>query len=178
VNPAQLDTDRLVLRQWTASDRRPFAALNADPAVMEHFPATLSRVESDAFADRIVTRLAERGWGLWAVEVRGGESFVGFVGLNPVPAILPVAGEMEIGWRLAASAWGRGLATEAAQAVVTHARQVVGLPELVSFTATTNTPSAAVMRRIGMTYDGTFEHPRLSVGHRLREHVLYRLPLT
>jgi RimJ/RimL family protein N-acetyltransferase len=79
----ELHSRRLLLRRWRDEDRTPFAALNADPAVMEHFPATLSRQESDALVDRIEAGFDHRGWGLWAVEVPGSAAFVGFVGLNP-----------------------------------------------------------------------------------------------
>ncbi len=166
-------TERLLLRRWTDADRAPFAALNADPEVMEHFPAPLDRADSDALADRIEAGFAERGWGLWAVEAP--EGFVGFTGLS-VPAFeadfLPA---VEVGWRLARTAWGRGYATEAATAALRCAFDEVGLEEVVSFTATTNTRSQRVMQRLGMAPAGEFHHPALPEGHRLRRHVLYRL---
>lgn len=173
-----LRTVRLLLRQWRPADRAPFAALNADPEVMRHFPAPMSRADSDAFADRVEARIAEQGWGLWAVEVVGGPAFVGFVGLNPVRADLPFAPGTEVGWRLARSAWGRGYATEAASAAVGHGFEAVGLTEIVSFTAAVNTPSRAVMRRLGMMHEpaADFDHPAVPVGHPVRRHVLYRLP--
>jgi len=59
-------TARLVLREWRDFDLEPFAALNADPVVMEHFPSVLDRVESDALVDRIRQHVAEHGYGLWA----------------------------------------------------------------------------------------------------------------
>jgi len=165
-------TERLLLRRWTDADREPFAALNADPEVMEHFPAPLTRGESDALADRIEAGLAERGWGLWAVEAP--EGFVGFAGLS-VPAfeadVLPA---VEVGWRLARGAWGHGYATEAASAALRYGLTELGLPEVVSFTATTNTRSERVMQRIGMRRAGEFDHPALPEGSRLRRHVLYR----
>src|SRR3712207_803555 len=112
----RLETDRLTLRRWRESDRTPFAALNADPVVMEHFPGTMTRAESDAFVDRIEAHFDEHGFGLWGVEDRAGGTFLGFVGLKRVPPELPPAPGVEIGWRLAAHAWGRGYATEAARA--------------------------------------------------------------
>ena len=173
----ELRTTRLLLRQWTDADRTPFAALNADPEVMEHFPSTLTRRQSDEFVVRMSEHLDDHGWGLWAVEVVENEEFVGFVGLWPIGSN-PFPGEeiIEIGWRLKRSAWGRGYATEAATAVLEHAFDVLGLDEVVSVTAATNRRSVAVMERIGMTRDpaSDFEHVRLPEGHPLRPHVVYR----
>jgi RimJ/RimL family protein N-acetyltransferase len=173
----ELTTDRLLLRQWRDSDREPFAALNADPAVMEHFPALQTREQSDALIDRQLPAIEERGWGLWALEVRETGEFIGFTGLS-VPSFeahfLPA---VEIGWRLAKGAWGNGYATEAARASLAHGFGPAGLDAVVSFTTTTNLPSQRVMQRIGMTHDeaGDFDHPRLEAGHRLQRHVLYRI---
>jgi ribosomal-protein-alanine N-acetyltransferase len=163
-------TERLLLRQWRDADREPFAALNADPVVMEHFPSTMTRAQSDAFVDFNILTIDRRGWGLWAVEVDG--AFIGFVGLNE-PSFRP---GVEVGWRLARSAWGHGYATEAARAAVDFARDEIGLDEVISFTATTNIRSQRVMQRLGMTHDPAddFDHPRVD-DPRLRRHVLYRL---
>src|SRR3954451_1804052 len=77
----ELRTDRLLLRQWKDGDREPFAALNADPAVMEHFPALMTREQSDALVDRLEASLMQRGYGLWALEVLATGRFIGFTGL-------------------------------------------------------------------------------------------------
>jgi len=173
----ELSTDRLTLRHWSAADREPFAALNADPEVMRYFPATLARPESDALADRIEAALALDGWGLWALEERSSGRFVGFTGLDRPGFEAHFTPAVEIGWRLARDVWGRGYATEAALAASAFAFDVLGLGELVSFTAEANARSRAVMRRIGMTHDSadSFDHPGLPPGHQLRRHVLYRL---
>lgn len=172
-----LRTDRLLLRQWRETDLQPFAALNADPAVMEHFPAPLERAQSDALAARERSRIEERGWGLWAVEIVASGDFIGFVGLAEEDFGFDWTPAVEIGWRLAQAAWGYGYATEAATAVLAHAFQVLGLDEVVSFTATTNAPSLAVMQRIGLHLHpaSPFHHPRVEPGHRLEEHALYHL---
>lgn len=170
-----IETERLVLRQWRDEDRAPFAALNADPDVMEFFPSTRTRAESDAAVDRMSAQIDEHGWGLFAVE-RDGE-FLGFTGLA-VPAFeASFQPAVEIGWRFARSAWGRGYATEAARAAVAHAFDVLELDGLVSFTAEQNLRSRAVMERLGMERDPAddFDHPALAEGHPLRRHVLYRL---
>lgn len=172
----EIDTKRLGLRSWGAEDREPFAQLNADPRVMEFFPNVMNRAESDALADRIEAGIVERGWGLWAVEIAGGEPFIGFVGLNPVPPELPCAPGVEVGWRLAYPYWGKGYATEAAQAALSVGFGHLALPEIVSFTAVPNQRSRAVMRRLHMREDAeNFEHPKIPMGHPLRRHCLYRL---
>ncbi len=173
----ELRTIRLRLRGWRDEDREPFATLNADATVMEHFPAVLSRAESDALVDRITAGFAERGWGFWAVEIQATGTFAGFVGLNPATFDAPFTPANEIGWRLARAHWNQGVATEAAQAVVDYGFGVLGLDEVVSFTATANLPSQRVMQKPGMHHDPAddFDHPHLPAGHHLRRHVLYRL---
>ena len=173
--PPILDTPRLRLRQWQPQDHEPFAALNADPAVMEFLGEPLSRAASDALAERCAQGIAERGWGAWAVERRDDGMFLGFVGLSPVGADLPFAPAVEVACRLQRSAWGQGYATEAALGALAFGFTQLGLMDIVSFTAVVNQRSAAVMRRLGMNFEGTFEHPRLPEGHALRTHVLYRL---
>ena len=168
-------TDRLVMRRWLESDRAPCAAMNADPEVMRYFPATLDRAASDAGVDRIEELFGQQGFGLWALEIAETAEFIGFTGLNPMPAGVPGAGGTEVGWRLVRRAWHQGYATEAAAAAVEVAFDGVGLTELWSMTAVLNEPSQAVMRRLGMTLYAHFEHPRIDVGHPLRPHVVYRL---
>lgn len=172
-------TARLQLRAWTPADRVPFAALNADPEVMLHFPAPLTRAESDALAERLAAQVEHSGWGLWAAEVTEGADagrFAGFIGLSPVPDEMPFAPAIEVGWRLARWAWGRGYATEGGRAALAYAFDRLGVDEVVSFTAVVNPRSIAVMERLGMTRDpaADFEHPLIVPGHRLRPHVLYR----
>ena len=172
-----LTTDRLLLRRWRDDDREPFAALNADPVVMELFPSTLTRSESDGLIDRIEKHLDEHGFGLWAVEVPGGASFIGFVGLSVVPFDAHFTPAVEVGWRLARDHWGRGHATEGARAALALAFGDLGLGEVVSFTAVANRRSRAVMERLGLTHDPAddFDHPRLAADSPILRHVLYRL---
>ncbi len=172
-----LTTERLVLRPWRDADHAPFAALNADPAVMEHFPAPLSRAESDAGVERVRQVFAARGFGWWAVEVPGAAPFIGFVGLWVPSFEADFTPCVEVGWRLAKDYWGRGYATEGARECLRFGFEDMGLEEIVSFTTTTNLRSQAVMQRLAMTHDPAddFDHPALQAGHRLRRHVLYRL---
>ena len=173
----ELVTSRLRVRPWSDSDREPFAALNADPEVVEFLRAPLTREESDAFIDRVTDHIAEHGFGFWATETLDGE-FLGFVGLAIPSFEAHFTPCVEIGWRLARPAWGHGYATEAARACLAFAWDEVGADEVVSFTATTNRRSMAVMERIGMTRDPAddFDHPRVPEGNPLRRHVLYRIP--
>ncbi|MFB9237086.1 GNAT family N-acetyltransferase [Plantactinospora siamensis] len=170
----ELRTSRLLLRQWRKSDLDPWAAMNADPQVREHFPDLLTREQSAAAMSTYAAEVADNGYGLWALEVLATGEFIGFTGLRPLQD-LPATG-MEVGWRLPRSAWGHGYATEAARASLAYAFDTLALPEVLSVTATTNLRSQAVMRRIGMTRDPAddFDHPRVPPGP-LRHHVLYRL---
>lgn len=172
-----IDTPRLRLRPWREADLPAFAAMNADPKVMEFFPKPLSPAESDALAARIRENFARRGFGLWAVEVPGVADFIGFVGLSVPGFSAHFTPCVEIGWRLAHEHWGRGYATEAARASLEFGFGRLPLDEIVSFTTATNRRSQAVMERIGMTRtpDDDFDHPALSEGHPLRRHVLYRI---
>ncbi len=171
-----LRTERLVLRPWREGDREPFAALNADPCVMEWFPSTMTRQESDAFVDRIEQRFQARGWGLWAVEVPGRQPFIGFVGLSPADDTLGYPC-VEVGWRLAAAFWGHGYAPEGALAALQFGFDELALEEIVSFTAVGNAKSRRVMTKLGMVHreSDDFDHPRLPVTSPLRRHVLYRI---
>lgn len=171
----ELETERLRLRQWRASDREPFAILNADPRVMEFFPSLLIKAESDAMADRCESLIQARGWGFWAAELKTTGEFIGFVGLHIPSAQLPFSPCVEIGWRLAYAQWKKGLASEAAREAIRFGFQALGLGEIVSFTTVDNRRSRAVMERLGMRESGVFEHPQLPEGSSLRLHSLYRL---
>jgi RimJ/RimL family protein N-acetyltransferase len=172
-----LETERLLLREWRASDREPFATLNADPRVMEFFPSPLSREESDRLTDRIEEHFQQHGFGVWAVEVRTKSRFIGFIGLNVPTFEAHFTPCVEIGWRLGYESWGLGLATEGARVAVRYGFEMLGLKEIVSFTVPVNVRSRRVMEKLGMKHDEAddFDHPGLPAGHLLRRHVLYRL---
>ncbi|MCH8266311.1 MAG: GNAT family N-acetyltransferase [Acidobacteria bacterium] len=170
-------TERLILRNWLLQDREPFARLNADARVMEFQPGVLSLEESDRFADYIEAHIRQRGFGLYAAELRHDHRFIGFIGLSVPTFQAAFTPCVEIGWRLTADVWGQGLATEGGREVVRYAFEVLGLETLVSFTASVNAKSRRVIEKVGMTRDPVedFNHPRLSEGHPLCRHVLYRL---
>ncbi len=168
-----MKTKRLLLRSWKPSDLEPFATLNADARVMEFFPKTLIREESDELAQKIQEEIDQKGYGLWAVEIPGICPFIGFVGLHAIDFIPGI----EIGWRLAYGYWGQGYAFEAASAVRDHAFNTLHLPELLSFTYEGNIRSRRLMEKLGMTRNpkDDFLNPKLPDGHSLSPHVLYRL---
>ncbi|MEO5883312.1 MAG: GNAT family N-acetyltransferase [Caldimonas sp.] len=177
--PIEFETPRLRLRRWRESDLEPFAALNADPRVMEFFPALQSYAASVASIDAWQTQFASKGWSNWAAELKASGEFIGFVGLSVPRRPLPCSPCVEIGWRLAHAHWGLGLATEAAQGALAVGFELLGLSEIVSFTAVGNLRSRAVMERIGMNNASEdFEHPGVPEGHTLRLHCLYRLRRT
>jgi RimJ/RimL family protein N-acetyltransferase len=142
---------------------------------MQYFPATVDRAASDASVRRIEELFEQQGFGLWALEIAGTAEFIGFTGLNPLPEGVPGAGGIEVGWRLARSAWHHGYATEAARAALEVAFSGAGLDEVWSMTAILNEPSQAVMRRLGMTEHSRFDHPKIEPGHPLRPHVMFHL---
>lgn len=164
-----MNTERLVLRQWQESDKEPFFRLNSDPVVMEHFPAPLTKGESDALYERLRGIIHEQGWGLWAVACPGVSDFIGFIGLSRPRFTAHFTPCVEIGWRLASEYWGKGYATEGAKACLEYGFNTLKLPEIVSFTAVSNVRSQQVMQRIGMVHNpqDDFDHPLLAKDHPL-----------
>ena len=182
VAPALLSTPRLQLRPWVDADREPFAAMTADPEVMRHFPAALTRQESDAWIDRMMRKTAERGWGFWALdylaEGASAPQFAGFTGLNVPDPALPIGPCVEVGWRLAQPFWGMGLASEAARLSLRAGFESLNLEEIVAVTTLRNSRSRAVMQRLGMQESTAdeFDHPSFPAGNPERRCCIYRLP--
>jgi RimJ/RimL family protein N-acetyltransferase len=174
--PLELHTRRCVLRQWKPSDLAPWAEMNADPEVRRYFSSIATEEQARGEAERCRDAIAQRGWGMWALEVPGVLPFAGFVGLAVPHYDAPWVPAAEIGWRLPRAAWRKGLATEAAQAALDFGFARLGLAEIVAITVPANAPSRRVMERLGMLRDeaGDFDHPRIEAGHPLRRHVLYR----
>jgi RimJ/RimL family protein N-acetyltransferase len=154
-------------------DRERYAALNADPAVMEFFPRPYSREESDASFARILKHWNDHGFGLWAVEIQG--QFAGILGLWHVRFEASFTPAVEIGYRLLPGFWKRGIATEAGAAALRFGFEQLELQEVVAYTIPANLRSRRVMEKLGMRYSGDFEHPELEQSHPMRRCVLYRL---
>jgi ribosomal-protein-alanine N-acetyltransferase len=176
-NGPTLETERLLLRRWKPKDRVQFAAINADPEVMEHFPSTLTAEESDQFVRRIDRQFEQLGFGLWAVEIKWARRFIGFCGLAVPTFTTHFTPAVEIGWRFAKDQWGNGYATEAANAVLDFGFEKAGLEQILSWAIPANTRSTQVMERLGMQRapDLDFDHPRFLHDDRLRRHVVYRM---
>lgn len=177
---SMIETERLYLRQWQASDFAPFAEMNANPKVMEYFPKLLTTSVSNTIAKKCQTLIEDNGWGFWAVSRKGcsnkSDDFIGMVGLNNAHADMPFSPAVEIGWRLHSDYWGQGYATEAAQAALRYAFDVLELSEVVAFTAVINKRSQKLMERLGMTdKQDNFYHPMLDAKHPLAEHVLHKI---
>lgn len=174
-----LTTPRLLLRPWRQSDRAPFAAINADPVVMEFFPSVLDVTQTEAMVDRIEAHFAKHSFGLWAVEIPTVTESAGFVGLCYPRFTASFTPCVEIGWRLGRKYWEQGYATEGARVALQYGFDVLGLAEILSFTSPLNQRSRRVMEKLGMKHDPSddFDHPLVPEGHVLRRHVLYRVTL-
>jgi ribosomal-protein-alanine N-acetyltransferase len=170
-----LQGPRIRLRPWAEEDREAFAAMNADPAVMRHFPQVLDRAGSDAFMDRIMTRMREQGFGLWAVERHAEPGMIGLCGLMQISWEAPFTPAVEIGWRFATTHQRQGYAEEAARIALAHGFGPLALTDIVAYTLPENTRSWGLMQRLGMRLDQHFDNPTLPEGHPMRPHVLYRL---
>lgn len=170
-------TERLVLRDWREQDKPSFAAINADPIVMEHFDSPLTREQSDEFVDRLSATLKECGMTFFAAEEKASGRFIGLIGLMPVSAQLPMAPAVQLGWRLAADIWGQGLATEGARAALHAGFEDYGLERQLAFTTPRNKASRRVMEKIGLIRNvaADFDHPDLEPDHRLLRHVVYEI---
>lgn len=168
-----IETERLILRQWQARDHATFIKMGLDPDVMKYFPRCLTPEESLNFVDSVTSFIDKNGWGFGAIELKQMHEFIGFIGLRSQPTQFDFAPCMEIAWRLAKQFWQKGYATEGTQAVLDYAFNMLKLNEVISFTASVNTPSETVMKKLGMHKVKEFNHSQLPVNHVLARHVLY-----
>lgn len=168
-----IQTPRLGFRLWQPSDTRPFIAMNRDPEVRRYFPETLTAAQTKLSIRRFKRHFLDHGYGLYALDYLPERAFIGFMGFNFQTFQSHFTPCVEIGWRLAKSHWGKGLATEGARACLQHGFDTLKFTEVYSFTPLQNVPSQRVMQKIGMRQVGTFMHPRVAEGHPLEEHVLY-----
>lgn len=169
------ESRRLIFRHWKESDKADFQKMNSDPAVMEFFPKMLASAESDTLADKIIIHLKKYNYGLWAVETKEENGFIGFIGFNNTLFEADFTPCIEIGWRLKKEAWGKGLATEGARRCLEYGFETLGFTTVYSFTAVLNERSSNVMKKIGMEQAGYFNHPNIAIDNRLNKHVLYKI---
>jgi RimJ/RimL family protein N-acetyltransferase len=157
-----VETERLLLRGWRAGDADALAAINADPEVMRFIGtgARLDRGRSDQLLARFAREWEECGFGLWALQERTApDALLGFCGLS-VPTFLPeVLPAVEVGWRLARDAWGRGVATEAARAALAFGFGAAGIAEIIAIVDPRNARSLRVCAKLGMTPRADRVHP-------------------
>ncbi|WP_284090552.1 GNAT family N-acetyltransferase [Acinetobacter pittii] len=170
-----IETQRLILRQWKESDVEPFITMGLDQHVMQFFPNLLTPQESHNLIQKISSLIDKNGWGFWAVELKETHQFIGFIGLHSQPEQFDFSPCVEIGWRLAKGFWKQGYATEGAKAALDYGFNVLNLDKIVSFTTNINTPSQAVMERLGMHKVKNFDHPKVLLHHHLKAHVLYEI---
>lgn len=172
----ELETERLVLRQWQIEDVPIFAAINSDEKAMQHFPYLFTQQQSNELAARIQDEITSKGWGLWAAEIKNTGEFIGFVGLSTPEPIFTFTPCTEIGWRLHPRYWGQGYATEAGRRSLAFAFTELALAEVLAMTAVTNVRSVAVMKRLGLNDTGqNFEHPKIPIDNPVCEHCLYSI---
>lgn len=171
----ELCTDRLLLRQWKDSDFEAFAAITSNLEVMQYFPKLLNRDETYAWIDQVKYLLDVKGWGLWAIELVETQEFIGCVGLHSQVDKFEFSPCVEIGWRLDPKFWGKGYATEGAQACLKFAFEVLDLPEVVAFTVDHNLASKNVIQKLSMTYSHDFLYPDLDDSHPLKIQKLYKI---
>ena len=172
-----IDTERLILRTWQKKDAFDYFQINQDEKVIEFLRGPLTQSQVKDFMEHSNKQLEERGYTLWAVELKATGELIGFVGLNYTDWPAHFTPAVEIGWRLGSQYWGKGYAREAAAAVLNFGFEQCDLKEIVSFTVPANVRSIRVMENIGMKRDlsGDFAHPKLPTDHPLSLHVLYRI---
>jgi len=169
------ESERLLFRDWKEADLPVFREMNKDPLVMKYFPRVLEEDETDSFYQRIQEELKTSGYGLYAVEVKETQEFIGYIGFHKATFPSFFTPCIEIGWRLTSTAWGKGYATEGATACLDYGFNFLNLDKIYSFTAAVNLPSENVMRKIGMKKETEFNHPNVSLDSPLSRHVLYSI---
>ena len=172
-----IETPHLLLRDWEEEDILPFVRMNSDKEVMEFFITTLTEEETMAFYCRIRKEFEEYGYGLYAVECKETQNFLGYVGFHNIAFESDFTPGVEIGWRLCRDAWGKGYATEAASACPDYASDNLPFKTVYSFTAIPNKRSERVMQKIGMHFEKEFDHPLVEQGHWLCRHILYKIEI-
>ncbi len=172
------ETEHLGFRRWNEDDKIPFAKMNANKNVMKFFPEILSKEQSDELVDKINNNFNEYGFGLWAVEKKETQQFIGFIGFSMATFKSFFTPCIEIGWRLDNKHWNKGYATEGAKVCLEYGFNNLGIDRIYSFTAQLNIPSINVMKKLGLRKVGTFEHPRVKNDDPLKLHVLYKLDKT
>ena len=168
-----VETERLILREWSRKDLPVFTKMNNDPTVMKFFPYRLTKAESSDFMTRIVEEIDIFDYGIFAVEERESGRFVGFAGIHRFDFGADFLPGVELTVRLIPDVWNKGYATEAGEAILSFAKEYFGMGEIYAFTSCLNKPAERLMQKLKMKRIGEFDHPALPSGHALQRHVLY-----
>jgi len=170
-----IKTARLGLRNWVPSDEKPFIEMCKDEVVMQHFPKPLSKEETKGLISRLQTHFDTHGYCYFAIDLLETDEFIGFTGFANQTWKSEFTPCVDIGWRLKQSAWGKGYATEAAKACLDAAFPKFGLKEIIAFATDTNVPSQNVMKKVGMQFIGTVQHPAIVGDPRFEHCVVYKI---
>lgn len=172
-----IETERLRLRDWTVADKHDFYEVMNTPAVMEHLGGVQTFEEWGAGYDRISSYTRDFGHTLWIVEDKATGELQGFCGLKRVnsPGAGDLTGQFEIGWRLRESAWGKGIAKEAAIASLDLAFGRFDAPYVVALTVESNKPSQGLMERLGMKRRSEFDFWDERFGPELNPSLIWRI---
>ena len=168
-----IETDRLILRHWLESDLEPFICMNKDSEVMHYYTHILEPEQTEQFYKKILEEFSEYGYGLYAVEEKCSDNFIGYIGFHRAKFEIDFCPCVEIGWRLDKEYWGKGYATEGAKACLKHGFMNLGLNKVYSFTTVVNMASQKVMQKIGMKLERYFDHPGIPQDHPYIPHVCY-----
>jgi RimJ/RimL family protein N-acetyltransferase len=171
-----IETQRLILRPWTEADVPEFIRVTNTPAVMEHLGGVQEPEVFNGYFTRVQACQEKNGFCFWLMDLRADASLLGYCGLK-VATAGPIAGEVEIGWRLRQDAWGHGYAREAAAACLEWAWRNLDCARVVAITVEGNTRSWGLMERLGMERrrDMDFDHPDVPPGSPLRPHITYTI---
>lgn len=172
-----ITTERLILRPWTEEDLDPFYAMCSDPRVMATLGPLMTRDETADLIRRCQERQEATGHCFWAMERRVDGVLIGWCGAIVGNPELPIAGEIEIGWRVAADEWGKGYAREAAEATLDWVWKNLDVDSVAAITTPGNIRSWGLMERLGMVRakEDDFDHPNVPLDSALRPHITYRI---
>lgn len=148
--PFYHETDRLILRDWREEDWDPFWDSTNTPAVMQWLGGVLADEGMQAARMRLETYQREHGHTFWPIVAKDDGTILGFCGLKRSNQPGGPMGEFEVGWRLRESAWGKGIAKEAAQASLAIGFERFNAPRIIALTVQENTASWGLMKRLGM----------------------------
>ena len=160
-SPFLFTSSRLGFRAWRDTDLDSLLEMNQDQEVMAFFPGIQDEAQCLEFIARMKQSMRVRQYCYFAVELIENSTFIGFIGLNYVELDLDFCPAVDIGWRIKKVYWNQGLATEGAKRCLEYAFQELKINEVISIAPAVNQPSIKIMKKIGMKYVQSFDHPKL-----------------